>query len=51
MDIDYLIATAKGIKGLHLHHDTEMLNSILSKFTPENIERVQGIVLEEDIDN
>jgi hypothetical protein len=31
-DIEYLIATAKGIKGLRLNHDTAMIDIILSKF-------------------
>ena len=44
------MATTKGIKNLHISHDTEMLELILSKFPEEMVQDIPGTVLSENID-
>ena len=49
--MEYLIATAKGIKGLRLTEDVELLDQIMAKFPEQLVERVPATVLSDDIED
>lgn len=51
MDMEFIIAQAKGIRGLRLQHDLTMLDQILAKFPAELVEKVPGTVLADDIED
>lgn len=51
MDMEYLVASAKGIRNLRLHHDTVMLDAILAKLPQDLVNTVPGTVLADDIDD
>lgn len=51
MDLEYLIAAAKGIKDLRLYDDKALIERVFQLIPPDLLDSVNATVLETDIDS